>query len=785
MKKKKLIAMSLAVVLAVALAAGGTLAYLSGTSKTATNNVANDFNWVSLTETVTPGTITTDGDDNITNTGYEIIPGTSQNKNPTVNVSYLLDSYVYVTVEDTSGGLITWAAASGWTLLTGTDEYDASGNLTKAVYYRLVQEADTGSTKHTKDNVDYYTNSFSVLDGDSISYSSSITNSQIASFDTSGNPSFLNTDIKLVFQAYIMQADISGTGSADSALSCWNALNAGNTTNVVSVNAGNVAVTTVSGVTTTGAELVVKSASSAYSATVPAGVTIDTATADIVTDASTGTTTTLILVVEEVGSDYTDPNLTVTTSAGQTATVYDVSIIGVDNTNNTTVMEIAMDIGTGLYNVGVEHKGTAMTALTTRGTGSYTDQTYYYDSTTGILYIYTDTFSEFAVYSMTSAYVTSDGATGYSTLSEAIEEGNVVVNEDTNVVYSTLTSAIKGATAGETVTMLADMTENVTLSKSITLDLGGKTLTGTNTGTTSGTVTIGKDVIATITNGTITGAANGIWCNSTAMNLTLDGVKISDNSNHGIYINSNGNGYVQTITIKGSTEISGNKTGVYGTTMSLTMESGTISNNTNTGVWVSSFTMNGGTISSNSGSSGAAVYGGTFVMNGGTISDNTVTGAAGGAVYGSNVTINDGSITGTINGSGIRMNGGTLTINGGTISENAGKSSGGGVYCGNTCTFIMTGGEISKNTSTSNGTGIYFDSQNISATISGGSILNNNIVKNGVTTENSNNIKVGTMKPVITGGTFSFNPSSYVDTDSYTVTTNTDGTYTVTASISD
>ncbi|MCD7782857.1 MAG: right-handed parallel beta-helix repeat-containing protein, partial [Firmicutes bacterium] len=661
MKKKKLIAMSLAVVLAVALAAGGTLAYLSGTSITATNNVANDFNWVSLTETESPNGssgITTDGDGNITNTGYEIIPGTSQDKNPTVNVSYSIDSYVYVTVEDTSGGLITWAAASGWTLLTGTDEYDASGNLTKAVYYRLVQEADTGSTKHTKDNVDYYTNSFSVLDGDSISYSSSITNSQIATFDTDGTPSFLNTDIKLIFQAYIMQADISGTGSADSALSCWNALNAGNTTNVVSVNAGNVAVTTVSGVTTTEAELVVKSASSAYSATVPVGVTIDTDTADIVTSGNT-TTTTLILVVEEVGARYTNSSLTISLGTGQSATVYAISIIGVDSTN-TTVMEIAMDLGTGLYNVGVEHEGTAMTALTARGTGSYTNQTYYYDSTTGILYIYTDTFSEFAVYSMTSAYVTSDGNTGYSTLSEAIEAGNVVVNEDTNVVYSTLTSAIKEATAGETVTMLDNMTENVTISKSITLDLGGKTLTGSTSASSSvlsadlrGAVTIGSNVTTTITNGTITGDMNGIWCNSTSFDLTLDGVTISGNSYYGIKINSSSTA-TQTMTIKGDTEISGNKRGIYGLTLILTMEDGTISNNTDTGVWVKSFTMDGGTISGNKGTSGAAVYGGTFVMNGGTISDNTVSGS-GGAVFGSDVTINGGSITGTTKGSGIYM----------------------------------------------------------------------------------------------------------------------------------
>ena len=61
--------------------------------------------------------------------------------------------------------------------------------------------------------------------------------------------------------------------------------------------------------------------------------------------------------------------------------------------------------------------------------------------------------------------------------------------------FNTLQAAIDAAQDGETVTLLADATEDVAISKSITLDLGGKTLTNTNASkatisVTSGTVTV-------------------------------------------------------------------------------------------------------------------------------------------------------------------------------------------------------------------------------------------------------------------------------------------------------
>ena len=74
--------------------------------------------------------------------------------------------------------------------------------------------------------------------------------------------------------------------------------------------------------------------------------------------------------------------------------------------------------------------------------------------------------------------------------------------------YASLQAAIDAAQDGETVTLLADATEDVTVAagKNITLDLGGKTLTNTNAG--KATLTIAKGATATVRNGNIVGGTS-------------------------------------------------------------------------------------------------------------------------------------------------------------------------------------------------------------------------------------------------------------------------------------
>lgn len=74
--------------------------------------------------------------------------------------------------------------------------------------------------------------------------------------------------------------------------------------------------------------------------------------------------------------------------------------------------------------------------------------------------------------------------------------------------FNTLQAAIDAAQDGETVTLLADATEDATIAagKNITLDLGGKTLTNTNAG--KATLTIAKGATATVKNGNIVGGTS-------------------------------------------------------------------------------------------------------------------------------------------------------------------------------------------------------------------------------------------------------------------------------------
>ena len=74
-----------------------------------------------------------------------------------------------------------------------------------------------------------------------------------------------------------------------------------------------------------------------------------------------------------------------------------------------------------------------------------------------------------------------------------------------DVKYASLAAAIAAANNGDTVTLLADATEDVVINKDITLDLGGKTLTNTNAGKAAISVTGGK---VTVKDGSVVGGTS-------------------------------------------------------------------------------------------------------------------------------------------------------------------------------------------------------------------------------------------------------------------------------------
>ncbi|MBD8994918.1 MAG: hypothetical protein EGR26_00150 [Clostridiales bacterium] len=86
----------------------------------------------------------------------------------------------------------------------------------------------------------------------------------------------------------------------------------------------------------------------------------------------------------------------------------------------------------------------------------------------------------------------------------SVKEGQYVA-EVNGAKYATLAEAIDAAQDGQTVRLLADATEDVVISKSITLDLGGKTLTNTNAGKATISVTGGT---VTVQNGSVIGGTS-------------------------------------------------------------------------------------------------------------------------------------------------------------------------------------------------------------------------------------------------------------------------------------
>ena len=166
LSKKNILITGLVITLAGTMfVGGGTLASL----QSSTGDVVNEFNANQVTVELTE---TTGGN-------YEIIPGTSQTKDPTVTVDNSIDAYVFVRVNDTTDGLVTYEIESGWTLLDGYTN----------VYYREVT-ADAANKE------------FAVLEGNTVSYDASLENKDM--LDAGGN---LKEGLALTFAASAIQKD--------------------------------------------------------------------------------------------------------------------------------------------------------------------------------------------------------------------------------------------------------------------------------------------------------------------------------------------------------------------------------------------------------------------------------------------------------------------------------------------------------------------------------------------------------------------------------------------------
>lgn len=153
-----------------------------------------------------------------------------------------------------------------------------------------------------------------------------------------------------------------------------------------------------------------------------------------------------------------------------------------------------------------------------------------------------------------SANVTLAAPDGY--LWNAAGELVVAVAQVGENKYETLAEAIAAAKDGDTVTLLADATEDVTIDKNITLDLGGKTLT--NTGAGKATISVKDSAVVTVKNGFVMGGTkyyNIEVTKDSNANLTLMDVTATAGNNDSSMIDNWGTLTIESGTYEGGLNV--------------------------------------------------------------------------------------------------------------------------------------------------------------------------------------------------------------------------------------
>lgn len=329
--------------------------------------------------------------------------------------------------------------------------------------------------------------------------------------------------------------------------------------------------------------------------------------------------------------------------------------------------------------------------------------------------------------------------------------------------YPTVAAAIAAADGSESIVLLRDVTENITINKSLTLDLGGFTLSGDGTKTV--VAIAGQEIKVTVKNGTITGGKStyggGVNIQNVAGTVTLDNCTLTkneaSNAGGGVYIASSGSVRIKNGKITENNAVNSGA-GIYVTCgvdkekdgeLSCVLDGVKIetntSNSTGGGIVASgnhpdkamvTVKMEDGTsISHNTAKTSLDGYGGggvyitgsatRFIMNGGTISDNeALCGAGIHSATRDGLEINGGSIVDNIatgDGGGIYVRryafknkyDKLLVANRAIVSNNKAKKNGGGLWIGdNLNATIEKGSQVYNNRADIMGDDIYFSGTN-------------------------------------------------------------------------
>ena len=182
---KKGLIIAAAMILAVCLGIGGTLAYLF----TQTNSVVNTFEYgdvnIDLTETVS-GTTQSAATNKVENKNFKMIPGNTLTKDPKAIVkANSEDCWLFVKIDKSAnfGDFMTFEIATGWT------------ELEAGVYYREV-------SKSTADQP------FSILQNDAVKVKEDVLKTQLNALVAANYPT-------LTFTAYAVQkANVANAAAA-------------------------------------------------------------------------------------------------------------------------------------------------------------------------------------------------------------------------------------------------------------------------------------------------------------------------------------------------------------------------------------------------------------------------------------------------------------------------------------------------------------------------------------------------------------------------------------------
>ena len=231
-------------------------------------------------------------------------------------------------------------------------------------------------------------------------------------------------------------------------------------------------------------------------ATVPAASTLSNASGTIDSSSLTSLTLEVEKQAATTSNDATIAIETVASNAGATVESYEVTLYattttttGADTTTETTAVTgssnriiATLNIGTGKVVTAVYHKAAAMT-----DTASETGEYYSYDSTTGILTLYVNSFSPFAVaytvpatgitISETATVTAGESTTLTATVSPSNSTDTVTWTTSDSTIATIADGIVTGVAAGEaTITAKAG---NVSATCTVTVSLPPVAIIGT------------------------------------------------------------------------------------------------------------------------------------------------------------------------------------------------------------------------------------------------------------------------------------------------------------------